>query len=138
MIVPGKKDALFSFIFLDDLVNCIIKTIEDNNIPIKEKYYVCENKIYQWSEFIEKMAEKMKVKKPLMINANPKILYLTGFIYELFSFIGNFEPVFNRDKAREANNAYWTCSPKKWEKITNFKEWTSLEEGLTITFKEEK
>lgn len=133
MIVPGDENNLFSFIFLNDLIRCIIKSTEEENL-LKEKFYVCENRAYKWKEFIEKMAEKMKVKKPIMVKVPKSIIYATGWFYEIFSFIGNFEPVFNRDKAREASGGNWICSPNKWEKRTGMTDWTELEKGLSLTF----
>lgn len=137
MVVPGDKNVFFSFIFLEDLTNCIVQAIE-NNLFIKEKFYICENKTYRWEEFIEKMAEKMKVKKPIMINLPAPLLYTAGLIYEILSFIGGFTPTFNRDKVREAIAGNWICSPEKWEKTTQTKNWTTLEEGLSLTFDKER
>ncbi|MGC8729053.1 MAG: NAD-dependent epimerase/dehydratase family protein [Elusimicrobiales bacterium] len=133
MISPSSSDARFSFIFVKDLARCIVKCVEDDSIK-NEKYYVCENKIYAWEEFITIMSNMMGVKKPKMIKMPKSMLNLTALTYEIFSYIAKTKPVLNRDKVREACSYHWIASPKKWEEKTGMKNWTSIEEGLRITF----
>ncbi len=133
MISPSSSDARFSFIFVKDLARCIVKCVEDDNIK-NEKYYVCENKIYSWEEFITIMSNMMGVKKPKMIKMPKSMLNLTAFTYEIFSYIAKTKPVLNRDKVKEACAYHWIASSKKWEEKTGMKNWTSIEEGLKITF----
>lgn len=137
MVVPGSAETRFSFIYLYDLAACIEKALYAG-LPSGKKYYVCENSTFQWGEFIEHMAMEMKVKRPKMISLPPAALYAAGFIYEIISYLASAEPVLNRDKAREAAAGKWTCSPAKWEKETGHKNWTSLKEGLKMTFSEGK
>ncbi|MEW5951262.1 MAG: NAD-dependent epimerase/dehydratase family protein [Elusimicrobiota bacterium] len=137
MVVPGSDRTPFSFIYLKDLAKCV-QTALYSDFPKGEKYYVCENKTYQWGEFIEEMALQMKVKKPKMIKMPPSALYAAGFAYEVISYITKTEPVLNRDKAREAAGGKWTCSSSKWEKASGFSSWTPLREGLKETFSEAK
>lgn len=137
MIVPNCDKTPFSFIYLKDLTKCIEKALY-TRLPKGEKYYVCENKTYQWGEFIDEMAFQMGVKKPKMLKMPFAVLYGAGLAYEILSYIFGALPVLNRDKAREACGGKWTCIPSKWEKATGFRNWTSLKEGLKETFSQDK
>ncbi|PIS46955.1 MAG: hypothetical protein COT17_05945 [Elusimicrobia bacterium CG08_land_8_20_14_0_20_51_18] len=135
MIVPGNSATEFNFVYLEDLVESILRASEENGLK-GEKFYVCENKKYPWLEFIEEMAGSMKVKMPRLVNMPASALYAAGLAYETFSYLGGTEPVLNRDKAREAGAGNWICSPEKWEKSSGFTAWTPLKEGLSKTFRE--
>ncbi len=137
MVVPGSIDTKFSFIYLSDLAKCIEQALYCD-LPDKEKYYVCDSHTYKWGDFIEKMAQAMKVPRPKMISLPSSLLYAAGFVYEMVSLISSADPVLNRDKAREASAGKWTCLPHKWEKTCGEYKWTNLEDGLKMTFKEEK
>lgn len=132
IISPSNIHSRFSFIFVDDLVKCIVKTIEDD---IKnEIFYVCENNTYSWSEFIEEMAKSMKIKKPRIIKMPNGLMKMAALSFEIFSYILKARPVLNRDKVREALTYHWIASPRKWEERTGFKNWTTIKEGFKKTF----
>ncbi|MGC8867203.1 MAG: NAD-dependent epimerase/dehydratase family protein, partial [Elusimicrobiales bacterium] len=132
MISPQNIDARFSFIFVDDLVRCIIKSF-DKSLD-GEVFYVCEKNNYSWNEFIEKMAESIGVKKPKILKMPKLLLNITALSYEIFSYILNSKPVLNRDKVREAISSHWIADPSKWEEKTKMKNWTDLSCGLHTTF----
>lgn len=132
MISPQKKDAMFSFIFVDDLVKCIIRSIEED--LDNEVFYVCEKKYYTWNKFITLMAETMNIPRPKMITMPKTFLQFTAFSYEIFSYLLKTKPVLNRDKIREATTSHWIADPSKWEEKTNLKNWTTIEEGFKKTF----
>lgn len=132
MISPSNTTSRFSFIFVDDLVKCIIKSI-DSNI-INDTFYVCDRNTYSWEEFISEMAENMGVKKPLMIKMPLILMKMTALSFEIFSYILNTKPILNRDKIKEASVSHWIASPQKWEIKTGFNNWTNIKEGLKKTF----
>jgi nucleoside-diphosphate-sugar epimerase len=132
MIFPSNPASKFSFIFVEDLCRCIIRSIEDD---IKnEIFYVCDPKKYTWSEFINTMADYMGVKHPVMIKLPSVLMNLFAFSYEAFSYIFKTKPVLNRDKIREAKAFHWICTAQKWEKKTGFNKWTDILDGLKKTF----
>lgn len=136
MISPSSCQSRFSFIFVKDLVKCIIIAIENKQIT-RDKYYICEKKNYRWDEFINLMAEKMETKRPLMIKMPGILLYFIATIYEAVSFILKIRPVLNRDKVKEAIASHWIASPEKWENVSGFNNWTDIEMGLKETFSKE-
>lgn len=132
MISPANPNARFSFIFVGDLVKCIIKSMDDSLDG--ETFYVSERKTYSWDEFITIMAENMNVRKPKIIKMPGIFLKISALSYEIFSYITKSKPVLNRDKVREAIASHWICDPSKWEEKTKINEWTQLREGFKKTF----
>ena len=135
MISPSESNSMFSFIFVDDLVKCIIKSMEES--ISNEVFYVCEKEIYSWEEFISEMAKSMKIKKPRIIKMPQTFMKITALSFEVFSYLANAKPVLNRDKIREATTSHWIASPQKWEMATGFKNWTNIKDGLKKTFSKE-
>lgn len=133
MVNAGSKDGRFSFIYLEDLVSAMITAIE-NPATDGKTYYVSENRTYAWRTFIALLAGAMKVKPPSMLDMPASALHALGCIYELVSWLGGAEPVFNRDKAKEGAAGNWTANPAQWERDTAWSGWTSLEEGIRKTF----
>lgn len=133
MVNAGAKNSFFTFIYLDDLANAIMTAVENDNLAGKT-YYVCDNSIYTWETYIRLICEALKVKMPVMINPHKKLLYVMGLAYEIITYITGGQPMFNRDKAKEALAGNWVCSSHKWEKDTNWTGWTPLKEGIKKTF----
>ena len=134
MVNAGSGQALFSFVYIDDLAAAVLKALENETLNGKT-YYVCENKAYPWKEFIALLAKAMDVKMPLMLSLPPKLMYAAGWLYENISRLSGSPPVFNRDKAREGAAPNWTASSAAWEKDAAWPGWTSLEDGIKKTFK---
>ncbi|MCX7641709.1 MAG: NAD(P)-dependent oxidoreductase [Elusimicrobiales bacterium] len=132
IISPSNPNSRFSFIFAQDLVKCIIKSLSDD--IVNETFYVCEKNTYSWYEFIEEMSKSMNLKKPKIIKMPKSLMKLTALSFEIFSYIFNFKPILNRDKIREAIHYHWIASPQKWEEKTGFTHWTDIKEGFKKTF----
>lgn len=133
-MVTAGASGIFSFVYVDDLVNAIITSME-NAATDGNTYYICENKPYHWKKFIAMLAEAMGVKMPVMLDLPRPLLATLGLAYEAVSWLGRAEPVFNRDKAREGAELNWTADSSKWERDTGWKAWTPLKEGIRKTFK---
>lgn len=128
-------ETFFSFIFLDDLVEALKIAAENGNMAGKT-YYVCDDRIYTWSFYIAQIAKNMNRKMPRMINLSGKKVLFAGHVYEILSRLTGLEPVFNRDKAREACAGHWIASPAKWMAGSGWSKWTPLAEGMSRIFGE--
>lgn len=133
MVNAGSAGGRFSFVYLDDLVNAIVAALETEKFD-GGTFYVCENRSYEWKEFIAMLAAGMGVKMPLMLSLPPWAVYAVGWLYETVTALAGGEPMMNRDKAREASAPNWTASPGLWEKTSGSARWTPLEEGIKKTF----
>ena len=134
MVNPSKKDMYFSFVYVGDLVDALV--LAATNVKTKnEIFFISENAIYTWEDFIKKLALSMRVKKPIILNLPPTLLKLAGFCYGIIARISHTVPALNYDKVAEAiAPGHWACSSKKWVNLTGQK-FLSLDEGLNKTYK---
>lgn len=135
MVNAGSRNNLFSFVYLDDLVEAVFTALRHPAVTSKA-YFICENSVYSWRTFITLLAEGMRVKMPLMIDAPAPVLIAVGWLSEITTRLAGKPPLFNRDKAREGSVGNWTCLSTAWEKDTGWKGWTPLKEGIRLTFGE--
>ena len=134
MVNPSKKDMYFSFVYVGDLVDTLIMAATNNKAK-NETFFISENAIYTWEDFIQKLSFAMGVKKPIILNLPPALLKLAGFCYGNIAKIMNTVPALNYDKVAEAlAPGHWACSSKKWVNLTGQK-FLSLDEGLKETYR---
>lgn len=134
MVNPSKKDMYFSFVYVADLVEALILAATHSNTK-NETFFISENAIYTWEEFIQKLALAMNVKKPLILNLPPALLKFAGLCYGFIAKIMHIVPALNYDKVSEAlAPGHWACSSKKWVNLTGQK-FLSLDEGLKETYR---
>ena len=134
MVNPSKKDMYFSFVYVGDLVEALILAATHSKAK-NETFFISENAIYTWEDFIQKLANAMGVKKPIILNLPPALLKFAGFCYGFVAKITHTVPALNYDKVAEAlAPGHWACSSKKWVNLTGQK-FLSLYEGLKETYK---
>ncbi len=134
MVNTSNTNASFSFIYVDDLI-VALTTALTNLLAEGQTYFVCEEKTYTWTYFIEAMARSMGRKKPFMINAPKWLMKFAAFMYETLARIFGFEPALNYDKIKEADiPGHWICTSAKWTELTG-QRFTPLEKGLEQSFK---
>lgn len=134
MVNPSKKDMYFSFVYVGDLVQSLILAATNDGAK-NGIFFISEQAIYTWEDFIIKLAFAMGVKKPLVLNLPTLFLKLAGFGYGTVAKITHTVPALNYDKVAEAiTPGHWACSPKKWITLTGQK-FLSLDEGLRETYK---
>ena len=134
MVNPSKKDMYFSFVYVGDLVEALILASAHNDAK-NETFFISENAIYTWEDFISKLAHAMNVKKPLILNLPPFLLKFAGLCYGFIAKITHTVPALNYDKVAEVlAPGHWACSSKKWVNLTNQK-FLSLDEGLKETYR---
>ena len=134
MVNPSKKDMYFSFVYVEDLVKALILAASDERTK-NGIFFISENAVYTWEDFINKLAFAMTVKKPIILNLPPLLLRLAGLCYGTIARIFHTVPALNYDKVAEAlADGHWACSPKKWIETTGQK-FLSLDEGLKETYK---
>ena len=121
MVNPSKKDMYFSFVYVGNLVDALI-TAATNEKAKNETFFISEQAIYTWEDFINKLASAMGVKKPIILNLPSCLLKFTGFCYGTIARITHTVPALNYDKVAEAlAPGHWACSSQKWINLTNQK-----------------
>jgi len=134
MVNPSKKDMFFSFVYVGDLVDALVLSATNQDVK-NQIFFISEQAIYTWEDFIKKLAAAMNVKKPIILNLPPVFLKFAGLCYGFIAKITHTVPALNYDKVAEAlAPGHWACSSKKWINLTGQK-FLSLDEGLKETYK---
>lgn len=128
-IVGDGYNPKLSIVYVDDVVNGIMKASEQNNEGI-ETYFI-SGQITCWQE-IKEVADTIFGKKSLSLKIPPNaVKKVAGFIETTATLFGSY-PVVNREKAREMI-LEWTCSYEKAEQNLGYSPKYTLEEGLSRT-----
>ena len=134
LMVNTSGDGLFSFVFVDDLVRALV-SIPKTTGTENQIFFICEEQVYPWPVFIEKMAKAMGVRKPFMPKAPVWLLHVAAALYSLTARVTGAQPALNYDKVKEAIiDGHWICSSAKWRAISG-QRFTSLDDGLKNSFK---
>jgi len=127
----GSKEQHVSLIHVLDLAEGIIHAMESPK-GIGEIYFICNEKIYKWSEVVNKLSEIMN-KKPITLPIPTNMAYGVSAAIELWANIRNKPTILNRQKIREVTEPYWTISNHKIKTELGFSPKISLEEGLRMS-----
>ena len=133
LMVNTSGNGLFSFVYVGDLV-AALAAIPTTKGTENQIFFVCEVHDYSWTDFIEKMAKSMGVRKPFMPQAPGWMLHVAAAVYSLAAYLTGAQPALNYDKIKEAMiPGHWICSGAKWRTLTG-QQFTPLEEGLKKSF----
>lgn len=133
LMVNTSGHGLFSFVHVDDLV-AALAAIPSTRGTEGQIFFICEEKDYPWTEFIDKMARAMGVRKPFMPNAPRWLLHVAAALYSLAARLTGSQPALNYDKVKEAViPGHWICSGAKWRALSG-QQFTPLDEGLKKSF----
>ena len=133
-----NQNLLFSlynyfFVFVDDLVRALV-SIPKTTGTENQIFFICEEQVYPWPVFIEKLAKAMGVRKPFMPKAPVWLLHVAAALYSLTARVTGAQPALNYDKVKEAViDGHWICSSAKWRTLSG-QNFTSLDEGLEKSF----
>lgn len=134
MISAGSADTRFSFIFVEDAAACFITALDNADKLDRRKFFICEPTTYSWEDFVRAIAISMRKPVPVLATLPFSVVKAVGELYGRVADMVGLKPVFNADKAREANAGNWIASPASWMKATGQTEWTKLSAGLAKTF----
>ncbi|TVQ66682.1 MAG: NAD-dependent epimerase/dehydratase family protein [Balneolaceae bacterium] len=131
-LIGDGNSPLISTIFVDDLVDALIKAAGDNRNGV-HTYFVTGQEIANWNQ-IKHIYSTVMNKQVLSLKIPPNLVKgIAGIIETSAGFFGSY-PVVNREKANEMV-LEWTCSGKKAEDELGFTPDYSIQEGLSRTLR---
>jgi nucleoside-diphosphate-sugar epimerase len=126
----GKGDQKLTFIYIEDLVELVIRTLKTNKTKIS--YFVGDGEEYTAKElnlFIEHSLNRKNIKIGLP-------LWLVTIIAYISEFVGNISgnlPALNRDKLHEIKANNWLMDVEPIFEDTGYRPKTKLKNGVEIT-----
>lgn len=127
----GLNDKYISLIYVKDLVEAIISTIESEHKQ-NQIYFVSSGKYYNWSKVINLISNLMG-KKPIKLKIPEFLVKIIAAVSELLGKFSAKPPVFNIDKGKDLIQDFWICDNTKAINEINFVENYDLETALAET-----
>lgn len=126
-IFPYWGRSLYSMVYIDDLINGIILSIEKE--VAKGKIYFISDKNAYTNEEIAFTIARILGKRLRKVRLPRSLMPLLASIGEKIKSEG----IINRDKIRELGHACWVCDPSRAERELGYKSMVTLGEGLKWT-----
>ena len=130
--IAGRQRWL-QFCYVGDLVAALSLAVEKQtqNASI---YYPAEERPYSWSEFRQALLSTGGV-KTRTVKVPYFVAWLIGLVSEAGSLFAGRPALTNRQKVREASQAYWLCDVNKARAELGFEAAFPLPRGLEITWR---
>ncbi len=127
-IFPYWGRSQYSLVYIDDLINGIILSVE-NSAAVGKTYFIADMEIHTNEEIALTIAKILG--RPLRKVRVPRaIMPFLASIGEKFT---KDKSIFNRDKVRELHYRYWLCDSTLAQKELGYKPAVKLEDGLKWT-----
>lgn len=131
--IIGFGEKYISIIHSDDVARGVyLATVNEQTNG--EILFLSSDGSYSWSYLIKEM-QKAIGKKAIVIRIPHFIVFVAGFLSQLFGYISGKAPVFNYEKAKDFTQKYWICSAEKAKRILGFRQEVSIGEGFRSTYK---
>jgi nucleoside-diphosphate-sugar epimerase len=128
----GTSDKYVSLIFINDLINGIIKCFETHN-SIGQTYFLANPELYSVLD-IENVIAQVMSRKALTIRIPELFIDMAAFTNEMISHITKKPALLNKDKALEMKQPYWLVDSAKAKNDFEFTTQYSLIEGMRETY----
>ncbi len=129
--VPYWGEGHTSLVYIDDLINAIILSIESNTATGKV-YFISDGVVYSNSQIIDEIASALG-KKTFKVRLPRALLPLVGNLAGGIGKITGKSTMINKDKMREIMYNDWICDITKAKRELGFKPFVGIKEGMRWT-----
>jgi dihydroflavonol-4-reductase len=127
--VVGFGEKYLNLIYVKDLVDLIIKTIEQDHFAGKT-YFVNDGQCYSLDAIMDTIAQTLD-KRSLRIRVPTSIALFVGLLNDVF--MPPAKRLVTRDKVRELACQYWVCSSENVSRTMKFKPRYDFKQGIIET-----
>jgi nucleoside-diphosphate-sugar epimerase len=128
----GFRQKYYNFIFVEDLVEMISKTI-NNGKAYNETFFARGTDVLSIQQFVHNIENVMNA-KALHLHIPQFLLYSIALVSEILTVFSHRPPIVNREKIKEFKGEYWLVSNKKTKKILDFETTENILDKLKITY----
>jgi len=128
----GFQQKYYNFIFVDDLVEMISKTIT-NEKAYNETFFARGTDVLSIQQFVHYIEGVMNT-KALHLHIPQFLLYPIAMISEILTVFSYRPPIVNREKIKEFKQNNWIVSGVKAKKILDFEFSGNMLDKLEITY----
>ncbi|MBN2052043.1 NAD(P)-dependent oxidoreductase [Candidatus Woesearchaeota archaeon] len=131
-IYAGNKKKIFSYIYVEDLVEGMISSALSKN-TVANTYFICNDEPITWQQMHETVFSVMN-KKPISISIPFPIIKALSYLGDAHARISGNVSILNVQKIKLAEPDYWIASNQKAKKDFGFNPHVSLEQGVQRTY----
>ena len=128
----GVPDPVLSFVYVGDVVRGIVAAAE-SAATVGNLYFLADPRPYPSREVLTAIADGFGSRLRIPIVVPSQSLLVLGPIAEWIHLMTGEKPLATRDKAREGQYPYWTCSPELARQTFGWQSEVSLEKGMAQT-----
>jgi len=132
-LISGELTNSYSLLFVDDLVNFIIKIL-NNQLALNQTFFLSYEQPHTILDILSAI-EQAEDKKSLKITIPKFLIKSISPIINLFYRVSGYPPLLNSDKLSEILQPSWKCSAAKAASILQFKPKKTFHEAVKETYK---
>ncbi|KPL15358.1 hypothetical protein AMJ74_01645 [candidate division WOR_3 bacterium SM1_77] len=129
--VVGFGTKYLNVIYVQDLVDVIIKTVEQDHFP-RATYFANDGQCYSLDSIMDTIAATLN-KRSLKVCVPTALALFVGLLNDVFVSPG--KRLVTRDKVRELACQYWVCSSENISRELGFKPRYTFDRGIIETIK---
>ena len=127
--IVGFGDKYLNLIYVKDLVDVIIKIIEQDHFAGRT-YFVNDGQCYSLDSIMNTIAQTLD-KRSLKVRVPTSLALFTGLLNDIF--MPPHKRLVTRDKVRELACQYWVCSSENVSRVIGFKPRYTFKQGIVET-----
>jgi dihydroflavonol-4-reductase len=127
----GFNKKALSLIHVTDLVYGIYLAAT-NEKSTGQIYFVSSEKVYTWPE-VNSVTAKVLGRKAIIVKVPHFLVYTIAAIAQFLAMFGSKAATLNIEKAKDITQQYWICDTSKAIRDLGYRQYISLDEGITRT-----
>ncbi len=129
----GFRQKYYNFIFVEDLVEMISKTINNEN-AYNETFFAGGTDVLSMRQFVNDIENVMNT-RALHLHIPQFLLYPIAVVSEILTVFSHRPPIVNREKIKEFKQDNWIVNNDKAKKILDFETSENILDKLKITYR---
>ncbi|KAF0183970.1 MAG: NAD-dependent epimerase/dehydratase family protein/3-beta hydroxysteroid dehydrogenase/isomerase [Nitrospirae bacterium] len=126
-VVPFWGKSLYSFLYVEDLVNGIIQSALSENAA-GEIFFLSDGNIYTSDDIINAISGALQ-RRPLKLNIPRAVMPMVGYLSQLAGHLS----IISSDRMKDIQHQYWVCDSAKSQSLFGYAPKVDIQKGASWT-----
>ncbi|HMK43893.1 MAG TPA: NAD-dependent epimerase/dehydratase family protein [Dissulfurispiraceae bacterium] len=126
-VVPFWGTSLYSFLYVEDLVNGIIESAVHEKTA-GEIFFLSDGNIYTSDDIINAISSALQ-RRPLKLNIPRAVMPMVGYLSQLAGKLS----IINSDRMKDIQHQYWVCDTSKAKNVFGYSPKVDIRTGTSWT-----
>ena len=131
-VFPGNRDSFINTIFVDDLVDGMLRAAGPDGIG--KTFFLSHDEALSFRDIYRTIATGMGRQLRFEMSVPAALIHLVAPLGDVAGLVTGRPPLLNRSKAAMATAPFWTCSADRARQELGFVAATSLRDGVARTY----